>query len=227
MVRDGTWFCCGLEVGAEGDTVVRMTREFTSWFKRDILYKPQGQRTAPNEPPQQGPRKAQGQVLLADQEVLECEVSRDSAIWRAQAFDAYANVRDELNRVAQKLPYTQTRSSSLLSQIFSASSNPSRSPHPVTTEGYRSRVIANASAALREALTAMAPRVRPKWWRPQWWLRLKLFYSGSPIEQTWLAIHRARAELFLLYPDDELKAQTEALGVLLTDLPETSTPRVR
>jgi uncharacterized membrane protein YkgB len=52
-----------------------------------------------------------------------------------------------------------------------------------------------------------------------------MFYSGSNIEAAWLAIHRARTELYLLYPDIELKAQTESLGVLLADLPETSTLR--
>lgn len=144
-------------------------------------------------------------LLEEPRAAIECRVCADPAIWRAQAFDAYANVRDELNRIAGPLP----------SALPPASCEPTE----------RERIVVNVDTALGEALNAMAPDCDRSWWQPQWWLRLRLFYSGSQIEQAWLAIHRARAELYLLYTADELNAQTEALGVLLTDLPETSTLR--
>jgi hypothetical protein len=140
--------------------------------------------------------KSYGGLLKESQADLECRVRSDPAIWRAQAFDAYANVRDELNRL--EAPPSQPNAT---------------------------KVIENVKEALAESLRAMAPPCRlPR--RPmRWWYQLKLFYSGSRIEQAWLAVHRARAEIYLLYPDTELKAQTESLGVLLADLPETSTLR--
>lgn len=123
---------------------------------------------------------------------LERRVCEDTAIWRTQAFDGYANVRDELHRLE--------RCAALPSQSLAFDAD---------------RTAENVKRALKEALEAMVPRKAS----------LKKFYSGSDIERAWLAIHRARAELYLLYPDVELKAQTESLGVLLADLPETSTLR--
>ncbi len=142
---------------------------------------------------------------------LERRVCADPAIWRAQAFDRYANVRDELHRLqaCTKVPSTPPPSTQSSDSDLDAE-----------------KIAANVKCALLEALQAMAPRERGKQaWRAWRWLSLKLFYSGSKIELTWLAIHRARAELYLLYPDVELKTQSEGLGVLLADLPETSTLR--
>jgi hypothetical protein len=141
-------------------------------------------------------------ALAAEMRTLEQRVCADSAIWRAQAFDGYANVRDELHRLEKCAPI------------------------PPDTRELADRIAANVKCALREALQAMAPRERKKrFWLAWYWLSLKFFYSGSKIELAWLGIHRARAELYLLYPDVEMKAQTEGLAVLLADLPEASTLR--
>jgi hypothetical protein len=149
-------------------------------------------------------------LLVKTAEELECLVCSDTAIWRAHAFDGYTNVRDELNRLAACALHT------------SAATPPAQPCAKAEAEG----ITANVERALGEALQAMTPRRRGSRSRLTWrLLSLKRFYSGSEIEQAWLAIHRARAELYLLYPDAELKAQTEGLGVLLADLPESSTLR--
>jgi hypothetical protein len=150
------------------------------------------------------------ELLVETAEELECLVSSDPAIWRAHAFDGYANVRDELNRL-------------VACALHASAASPSPPP---CTAAEAEGIAANVKRALGEALQAMTPRRRGTRSRLAWRsLSLKRFYSGSDIEQAWLAIHRARAELYLLYPETELKAQTEGLGVLLADLPESSTLR--
>ncbi len=78
----------------------------------------------------------------------------------------------------------------------------------------------DVAGALDEALLAMIPRQR-RWlgrWHP--WLALKRFYSGSDIEQTWRAIHRAQAALYVIYPPQELLPQAEHVEAVIIELPE-------
>ncbi len=83
----------------------------------------------------------------------------------------------------------------------------------------RERAIDVVQRALDDALLAISPREREGIWAP-----LKLFYSGARIEHAWRAIHRARAALYMLYPNYELMAQAEYLPTLVSVLPESSSP---
>lgn len=130
---------------------------------------------------------------------LEALVSADTSIWRVLAFGSYAKVRDELKR--------------LHAQDGGAGQD----------TGQES-VIASCEQALHDALEAMVPEKREGWGSPhRWWHMLKRFYSGTRIEQAWLAIHRARGGLYLLYPPTEVPAQIEGLQNLVEELPESST----
>lgn len=157
----------------------------------------------------EGPLAPDGEDL-SEQTIaqLECRVCADPSIWRALAFASYAKVRDELTRLVAHQGITGNQA-----QL-------------ATQADGRKSVVASAEQTLREALQAMAPERRRGLGGPRrWWRMLKLFYSGTRIEQAWLAIHRARGALYLLYPPAELPAQIESLQNLLDDLPESSTPR--
>jgi hypothetical protein len=79
-----------------------------------------------------------------------------------------------------------------------------------------------AYEALDEALRAMARAPRRGLRSRHPWLELKLFYSGTRIEQSWRSIHRAQAYVYLLYAEPELKIQAEHLEELVAELPDQS-----
>jgi hypothetical protein len=128
---------------------------------------------------------------------LECSVRADTASWRAPAFSSYAYLRDELKR---------------LESI--SSTNPD--------------IVTGAERALDEALLAMVPpRQLPSEHgyqpvRRRLWSWLARFYSASDIEQTWRAIHRAQAALYVIYPPLELVPQAEHVEAVIAELPEQS-----
>jgi hypothetical protein len=119
----------------------------------------------------------------------------DTAGWRAPAFSSYAYLRDELRRLRPV---------------------PEAKPGPAIS----------AECALDEALLAMTPprrlrRGRGRWsWVPRPWTGLKRFYSGSDIEQSWRAIHRAQAALYVIYPPEELVPQAEHVEAVVAELHE-------
>jgi len=80
----------------------------------------------------------------------------------------------------------------------------------------RERGMEIVERALDDALLAMVPPRGGGLRR-----KLKLFYSGARIELASKALHRARAELFMLYEPYELEAQAEALQPLVSALPES------
>ncbi len=77
---------------------------------------------------------------------------------------------------------------------------------------------ASAGGARRRRVRPLLCRLWLELKRP--WRALKLFYSGASIEQSWAAIHRARATLFMLYPLAELNVQTRMLQGMLAESPD-------
>ncbi len=126
---------------------------------------------------------------------LECWVRADTTSWRAPAFSSYAYLRDELKRLR---------------------------PSPEVQQS----IATSVERALDEALLAMTPPRRRRCGQGRWsrrprpWIWLKRFYSGSDIEQTWRAIHRAQAALYVIYPRAELVPQAEHVDVVIAELPE-------
>lgn len=126
---------------------------------------------------------------------LECWVRADTTSWRAPAFSSYAYLRDELKRLR---------------------------PSPEVQQS----IATSVERALDEALLAMTRSRRlccgkGRWSRrPRPWIWLQRFYSGSDIEQTWRAIHRAQAALYVIYPRAELLPQAEHVDVVIAELPE-------
>src|ERR1700733_1784563 len=128
---------------------------------------------------------------------LECSVRADTASWRAPAFSSYAYLRDELKRLGS-MPNTDRD------------------------------IVASVERALDEALLAMTPprqlpcerRYQPV--RRRLWIWLTRFYSASDIEQTWRAVHRAQAALYVIYPQSELVPQAEHVEAVIAELPEQS-----
>ncbi len=144
--------------------------------------------------------------LEQDPARLENLVSVDPSIWRVLAFASYARVRDELKRLDAQAEGVH------------------EPPAPESDEQARASIVTSCEQALGEALRAMVPEQRRGLGGPsRWWHMLKLFYSGTRIEQAWLAIHRARGSLYLLYPAEEVPAQIESLQSLVDELPESST----
>jgi hypothetical protein len=88
------------------------------------------------------------------------------------------------------------------------------------TPGTPAGAVQAAEQALDEALRAMVPGARGVSFYARGWVALELFYAGTRIEQTWRAIHRAQACLYMLYPEAELKVQAERLEGLVAELPE-------
>ncbi len=136
---------------------------------------------------------------------IECEVRSDSALWRALTFPGYATVRDDLKRLEAQ-----------------GKGPDGKAVAPFTKAGTDTIAI-GAREALDESLRAMKRDDGHQFFKPSsWWPSFKLFYSGCRIELALTAIHRARAALYLLYPDDELDAQTDRLQELVGDLPEAN-----
>jgi hypothetical protein len=138
-----------------------------------------------------GPR-----LSCSERALLECLVRADTSSWRAPAFSSYAYLRSELERMA-----------------------PLQEAEKKAAHG--------AERALDEALLAMTEAARardrkrkrvPRIKMPHPWITLKRFYSGSDIEQTWRAIHRAQAAAYLLYPDTELIPQAEHVEAVVAEL---------
>jgi hypothetical protein len=155
-----------------------------------------------------GPHEAPDDDSSLEQslERLEQLVNADPSIWRVLAFGTYAKVRDELKRLDAQADGVH------------------EPPVPENDGQTRESVAASCEQALHEALQAMVPEQRRGRGGPRrWWHMLKLFYSGTRIEQAWLAIHRARGSLYLLFPTAELPAQIESLQNLVEELPESGT----
>lgn len=138
-----------------------------------------------------------------EREKLAARIGNDPSLWRAEAWAAYAQVNDEFQRVRGR---------------------------PLPPGDPRSREIEIVQGGLDDALLAMTP---PDWpsasgasavFQPllRGWKSLKLYYSGSDIERTWSAIHRASEALFMLYDENELPAQGARLNELVTALPDLS-----
>jgi hypothetical protein len=133
----------------------------------------------------------------ADRERLVKRIEDDPSLWRAEAWTAYAQVRDELQRVRGRelahLPQSE-----------------------------RPNSIKIVEDDLDQALLAMAPPERRGKPRSRIWLALKQYYSGADIERTWSAIHRASEGLYTLYDENELPAQAARLHELVAALPDLS-----
>jgi hypothetical protein len=126
----------------------------------------------------------------------------DPALWRAEAWAAYAQVSDELERARGR---ADTRRREIKTEIKIVQGNLdaallAMAPHQRSTGGGK---------RVRRALA-------------QVWLTLKRYYSGSSIERTWAAIHRASEALYMLYDDGELLAHARRLHELLAALPDLS-----
>ena len=137
-------------------------------------------------------------MTVADRERLIGRIGDDPALWRAEAWASYAQVSDELERIEGR---------------------GGAAPHEV----------AIVRGNLDEALRAMAPQQpgeRESGWGgmraafARLWAALKLYYSGSAIERTWAAIHRASAALYRLFNCGELSAQAMRLRELVAELPD-------
>lgn len=136
---------------------------------------------------------------------IECEVRSDPALWRALTFPGYATVRDDLKRLEAQ-----------------GEDSDGKAIAPFTTASTGTAAL-GARKALDESLRAMKRDEGYQLLKPcSWWRSFKLFYSGCRIELALTAIHRARAALYLLYPDDELEVQTDRLQELVGDLPEAN-----
>jgi hypothetical protein len=136
---------------------------------------------------------------------IECEVRSDPALWRALTFPGYATVRDDLKRLEAQ---------------GNGSGGKARTPFD---KPGAERIALGSREALDEGLRAMKRDDGHQILKPSsWWRSFKLFYSGSRIELALTAIHRARAALYLLYPNHELDAQTDRLQELVGDLPEAN-----
>ncbi len=138
-----------------------------------------------------------------EREELAVRIGNDPALWRAEAWAAYAQVDDEFQRARKR---------------------------PLPLGDPRANEIEIVQDDLDDALLAMAP---PDWpsasgasaiFQPfvRGWKSLKLYYSGSDIERTWSGIHRASAALFMLYDENELPALAARLNELVTALPDLS-----
>lgn len=122
-------------------------------------------------------------------------ISNDSSLWRAEAWIAYAQVWDELQRV--------------------------RCAKAWGSQDVRECEIKIVQADLDAALRLMAPA--PSRWRTcirRFGGKLALYYSGAQIERTWSAIHRANATLYMLYHESELAPQAMRLQELVSALPD-------
>lgn len=129
-------------------------------------------------------------------------ITGDSALWRAEAWAAYAQVDDELHRSTARQDAGDKK---------------------LKTEAEVVR------GDLDDALAAMAP-VEPfdGSWRKRIpdailraWGALKRYYSGGNISKTWSAIHRAGESLFAVYEEPELHAQATRLEDLVAALPDS------
>jgi hypothetical protein len=124
---------------------------------------------------------------------LESWMREDTASWRAAAYSSYAYLRDELARLRPSLRVEQS-------------------------------IATSVERALDEALLAMVPpRRRPGGQKSGWrapWVWLQRLYSGSDIEQTWRAIHRAQAALYVIYEGQALVPQAEHVEAVIAELPE-------
>ncbi len=133
---------------------------------------------------------------------MEC-VTEDSALWRAEAWVAYAQVENELHCAAAK--------GSRKGQAFQT-------------------VVAVVRDDLDDALTTLAPppAIKPREGEApirRWWHRLaralKQYYSGGDISRSWSAVYRAGGSLFAVYDEAELYAQATRLEGLITALPDS------
>jgi hypothetical protein len=141
----------------------------------------------------------------AEREQLIERIATDSALWRAEAWAAYAQVSDELHRIRAR-------------QGSGEEAGKAKTETQLVQDD------------LDDALRAMAPP-QPKQGGKSWraWMNrmlsrasraLKLYYSGADIDRTWSAIHRASESLYAVYDDDELDAQAARLKALVIALPD-------
>jgi hypothetical protein len=152
--------------------------------------------------------------------------SRDPTLWRAEAWAAYAQVNDELQRARAHVRCgCGTRWPQAAKAVRRCKME------------IAEREIEIAQDDLDAALQAMALPRRPSGARAadadgagcgsralrapkRIWMELKLYYSGARIERTWSAIHRASANLYMLYEESELPAQARRLHALVAALPD-------
>lgn len=149
-------------------------------------------------------------TLCDDERALLLDrIKHDPALWRAEAWASYSQVRGEVERAKCKAGRDKKRRCEIeIVQRHLDAALEAMAPAP-------------GEPPSEDDGDASAPKHRTVWfWLKQLPRKTKIYYSGAGIERTWSAIHSASAALYMAYDKTELPAQATRLRGLISALPD-------